>query len=96
MRVHRVVVSTRTSTLPASGQRERVHHRPRSDLEMEVVEVAQHCLAVRPSPAVPYFLPGATFPVTGFGPTRAVGEAADVGGWSPPSRQCDRTGLSAI
>ena len=46
-RLHRVVVGIRTPGATVPRQRERVDHRPRARLQMEVVEPAHHALTVR-------------------------------------------------
>jgi hypothetical protein len=45
-RLHRAAVRIRPAP-PATGQRERVHHRPGASLQVEIVETPQHRLAVR-------------------------------------------------
>ena len=48
VRLRRVVVGIRPAAPPAPRQRERVHHRPRPSLQVQVVEGTQHALGVRP------------------------------------------------
>ena len=45
-RIHRIAVRPRTAG-PAAGQRERIDHRPGPGIEVEIVKVTQHRLAVR-------------------------------------------------
>ena len=47
-RLHRVVMGVRPPAPPGPVQRERVDHRPAACLQVELVEAAQHRLAVRP------------------------------------------------
>jgi hypothetical protein len=91
-RLHRIVVRLRPSGPAVPRQRERVEHRPRPHLQVEVVK-ARSTLSQFATVAASFRSPRDGLPVTAL-TLAAAGSVAEAG--APPAgyRQCSRVGLT--